>query len=73
MLIYITFLHTAFSVLHVVGYTDEEALYCTERNRATAFDESSPYCSIIGMIINSLAYSQAHEDENFAHNSTIKC
>ena len=41
-------MHTVF---HVVGYTDEEALYCTERNRATAFDKSTPYCSIIGMSI----------------------
>ena len=48
MLVYITFFRIVLSVLHVVGYTDEEALYCTERNRATAFDESSPYCSIIG-------------------------
>ena len=28
---------------------DEEALYCTSRDRVTSFEEGSPYCSIIGI------------------------
>jgi hypothetical protein len=34
--------------LHLVGYTDEKALYCTSRDRVTSFEEGTAYCSIIG-------------------------
>ncbi|CAI8040984.1 hypothetical protein GBAR_LOCUS22774 [Geodia barretti] len=48
ILLYITFTRAILSILHLVGYTDEKALYCTSRDRMTSFEEGSAYCNIIG-------------------------
>ena len=48
ILIYITFTRIALCIFHLVGYTDEKALYCTSRDRVTSFEEGSAYCNIIG-------------------------
>ena len=37
-------------VLHLVGYTDEKALYCPSRDRVTSFERGTVYCSIIGTV-----------------------
>ena len=50
MLVYITISRTVFSILHVVGYVDEKALYCTSRDQVTSFENGSPYCTIIGTV-----------------------
>ena len=48
-LVYITFTRVILSILFLVGHTDEEALYCTSRDRVASFEEGSPYCNIIGI------------------------
>ena len=50
ILVYITVLRVVLSVLHLVGYTDEKALYCTSQDRVASFEEGSAYCNIIGTV-----------------------
>ena len=50
ILIYISLSHILLMFLHLVGYTDEKALYCTSRDRVTSFEEGTAYCSIIGKV-----------------------
>ena len=50
ILLYITFTRVILSIFHLVGYTDEKALYCTSRDRMTSFEEGSAYCNIIGNV-----------------------
>ena len=49
ILIYITVLRVVLGILHLVGYTDEKALYCTSQDRVVSFEEGSAYCNIMGI------------------------
>ena len=49
ILIYITVIRVVLSVLQLVGYTDEKALYCSSQDRVASFEEGSVYCNIIGI------------------------
>ena len=49
ILIYITVIRVVLGVLHLVGYTDEKALYCTSQDRVASFEEGSAYCNIMGI------------------------
>ena len=57
VLIYISISHMLLSILHLVGYTDEKALYCPHRDRVTSFEEGSAYCNIIGIMKYHRAFS----------------
>ena len=46
---YISILRIVFHIIHLIGYTDEKALYCTSRDRIASFENGSPFCDIIGM------------------------
>ena len=59
LLVYITINRLILNTLHVVGYTDEKALYCTSRNWVTSFEEGSPYCNIIGNSIWFIVHMEA--------------
>ena len=50
ILIYISLSHILLMFLHLVGYTDEKALYCTSRDRVTSYEDGTAYCSIIGRV-----------------------
>jgi hypothetical protein len=51
MLVYITITHAMFATFHLVGYTDEKALFCTSRDREISFERGTPYCSITGAAV----------------------
>ena len=50
VLVYISITRIVFCLVHIVGYTDEEALFCTQRDLVASYAEGGPYCDVIGKL-----------------------